>query len=199
MSGRPPISPRFSAEEPDSGRRPAVRARRDSGPAPRSPEGAAWGLEHVHESERGELRIWLAAPTVMVLKYVGHSDAGYVDFIEWVFARAAAEQSTRLQIYIDCEEQTGYDAAFRDRIVEWTRRVQPDARCTLVRSRFVAFGVAVANALSGGGTTILTCRDTFRARLEISVRESLAAAAVRRPRPERCFACWREQLSCYRQ
>lgn len=132
-----------------------------------------------HRTERGELRIWLAAPTVMVFRYKGHSDAGYVDFLERIFHETFGARR-RVHVFVDCEEQTGYDAAFRDRIVEWAKRIHPQTQtyCLLVRSRLVAFGISVANLLVGGHTTIVASRSAFRSRLEMAVRRSLADEAA---------------------
>jgi hypothetical protein len=111
--------------------------------------------------------MWLAAPNVIVAKYSGHSDASFVDFVTNAFDRLVSARPEAIHLFIDCEEQTGYDGAFADGIAEWSKAAQPRLRttCVLVRSRIVAFGVAVVNVLSGGRATMVTSRDAFFARL----------------------------------
>jgi hypothetical protein len=138
-----------------------------------------------HRTARGELRIWLAGPSVMVFKYRGHSDGSYVDFLERVVDDVFGERSD-LHFLVDCEEQTGFDAHFRRRIVEWAKRLEPRTLtyCILVRSRVVALGITVANVLVGGKTKVISDRNTFLSQLELAVRRSSAAtggAVVRSP------------------
>jgi hypothetical protein len=140
-------------------------ARADTGRAP-----------YIHRTQRGELRIWLPAPTVVLVEYVGHADASFVDFIASVFGGTVGSRRG-VHLYIDTEEQTGHDAAFRDRIVEWAKSVEVETTCILVRSRIVAFGVTVANMLVGGHKTMMTSPEAFRAQLDISVRDSLQKAS----------------------
>jgi hypothetical protein len=131
----------------------------------------------VHTTESGELRMWLAAPTVMVFKYKGHSDASYVDFLEEVVDRVFGSRGG-LHFLVDCEEQTGFDAGFRRRITEWAKRLEPrtETYCLFARSRLVAFGIALVGLLVGGNTQVCTTRDAFRSKLEGAVRRSLADA-----------------------
>jgi hypothetical protein len=126
-----------------------------------------------HHTARGELKIWRAAPTVMVFKYKGHTDGGYVDFIERVIDNAF-ENQTDLHFLVDCEEQTGFDAHFRERIVEWAKKWEPRTLtyCLLARSRVVAIGMAVANLLIGGKITVVSSRKAFSSQLELAVRKS---------------------------
>ena len=129
-----------------------------------------------HFTERGELRIWLAAPTVMVFKYRGHADATYVDFLEKVVDDVFGCQDG-LHFFVDCEEQTGFDAPFRRRIAEWAKRLEPRTLtyCLLVRSRVVAVGIAVVSLIVGGHTTVVSDRGRFTSYLELSVRRSIGA------------------------
>jgi len=111
----------------------------------------------------------------MVIKYTGHTDARCVDFIESVFESRVGSQGG-LELYVDAEEQTGYDTAFRERIAAWVKRIRPQAhtRCILVCSRMVAFGVTVVNMLAGGDAVALTSRQAFTERIAIATRKSLA-------------------------
>jgi hypothetical protein len=129
-----------------------------------------------HRTARGELKMWLAAPTVMVFKYRGHSDASYVDFLEQVVDDVFAN-TNELHFLVDCDDQTGFDAHFRKRIVEWASRLEPRTLtyCLLVRSRVVAFGIAVANLLVGGKTKVVSDRSAFASQLELAVRRSTAS------------------------
>lgn len=133
------------------------------------PEEGGW----VHRTDRGELRMWLAAPTVMIFKYRGHSDAGYVDWLAQVFDEVFGDRDG-LHVFVDCEEQTGYDAEFRQRIAEWGNRILPRTLtyCLLVRSRLVAFGITVATMLVGKPVTVVGDRASYRATLNAALRRS---------------------------
>jgi len=112
----------------------------------------------------------------MVFKYRGHSDASYVDFLEGVVDDVFGGRRD-LHFLVDCEEQTGFDAQFRRRIVEWAKRLEPRTMtyCLLVRSRVVALGIAVAGLLVGGKTKVVSDREKFNSQLELAVRRSGAA------------------------
>jgi hypothetical protein len=146
---------------------PSSQVRGDSLPS-REGDGAL-----VYRSERGDIRISLMAPRVMLFKYSGYADVRHVDFVESVFD-ATFGNCRRIELYVDCEQQTGHDAGFRVQIVRWARRVHPQTRTylILVRSRIVGFGVALANGLVGGHATAVTCREAFSAQLDRSIRRS---------------------------
>src|SRR5689334_8021686 len=106
--------------------------------------GDAQAYEHV--TARGSVRVWLAAPTVIILKYRGHSDSSFVDFIATTIERTVGSRD-ELHLFVDCEEQTGFDAEFRSRVADFAKRIEPRTLtyCILVRSRVVAFGIAVVH------------------------------------------------------
>jgi hypothetical protein len=160
-------------EEPPGSRR------QDSMVVTSDPQSTTHTPPIVHRFDRGEVRIWLAAPRIMVIKYMGYADAGCVDFVESVFAQFFGEHSG-VQLFVDCEEQTGYDMAFRERLAEWGGCVQPQVRsvCVFVRSRIVAFGVAVVSVLIGRTSTTVTTREAFCDSLNAAIGES-----VGRPNP----------------
>lgn len=137
------------------------------------------GARIVHRSARGELTIHIKAPRTMLIEVTGHAEAGFVDFIESVF-EATFGASNGVCVYIDCEAQTGHDAAFRERLVDWARGIHPRTRtyCLLVRSRIVGFGLTVANMLVGGHAVTLTDRAAFEAKLDQSIREALAESVT---------------------
>jgi len=143
----------------------------------------------VHRSERGELAMWLAAPTVLVFKYRGYSDAGYLPFIAMVYDRTLANLRGRTAIFADCELQTGYDSDFRRGLVAWSKRMLPlpSIYCLFVKSRLVAMGIALARLAMGGTAQhaeVVTTREAYRAKLEAAVRQSLADAAINAPSAE---------------
>ncbi len=125
-----------------------------------------------YRSARGEVRLWLAAPNVVVVKYVGYTDGGCVDFLAAAFATLVPSRRD-VHLFVDCEEQTGYEMTFPSRIADWAREVLPRLRtvCIFVCSRIVAFGVAVVNVVTGGHASTVTTREEFVARLAASVRE----------------------------
>jgi hypothetical protein len=132
----------------------------------------------VYRSDRGELRLRLAAADVVVLVYAGYTEVGCVDALARTFDAIVGDRSG-IHLFVDCEEQTGYDMAFPSRIAEWTQAIQPRLGpvCLLVRSRIVAFGVAVVNVLTGAHATTVTTREGFLARLATSIRQSPNGAA----------------------
>lgn len=137
----------------------------------------------LHRSERGELRIWLAAPTVLVFKYKGHSDSDYVRFIGEVFEKTLANKQQPTHVFVDCEEQTGFDQGFRRDIAKWSAGVAPttETYCILVRSRVVALGIALSQVAVGKvarHVQVMADRATFRNKLELAVQRSLTDCAV---------------------
>jgi hypothetical protein len=133
------------------------------------------GARFLHETERGELCMWLAAPTTLVMQYRGYSDAGYMDFVEDVWARTLDESPQKLQIFADTEHQTGFAHGFRTGMVSWNKRIvgRTDTYCLLVKSRWVAMGIAIVRATLGGPSRhaeVTTSREVFHSRLEATVR-----------------------------
>ncbi len=147
---------------------------------PLPPDGAT---SFLHRSERGELAMWLAAPTVLVWKYKGYSDADYLPFIAMVYDRTLANLRGRTAMFVDCELQTGYDSDFRRGLVAWSKTMLPlpSTYCLFVKSRLVAMGISLARLAMGGQAQhvdVVTSRDAYRTRLEASVRQALADAGI---------------------
>lgn len=136
----------------------------------------AWnGEAFLHQTERGTLRIWLVAPTVVVFDYRGYSDASFMLFIEDVWARTLESVPGPLRVFGDTEHQTGYDHGFRAGMVSWSSRVVPrsDTYCLLVKSRWVAMGIALVRTALGTPSRhieVTTSRERFHARLDTTIR-----------------------------
>lgn len=127
--------------------------------------------------------MWLAAPTVLVWKYRGYSDAGYLPFIAMVYDRTLANLRGRTAMFVDCELQTGYDSDFRRGLVDWSKRMLPlpSTYCLFVRSRLVAMGISIARLAMGGSAQhveVVTTRDAYRAKLEGAVRQASEEARI---------------------
>lgn len=158
-----------------------ARARHDMRPEdPPPPDGKT---SFLHTSDRGELRMWLAAPTVLVFKYRGYSDAGYLPFADMVYERTLAHVTGPIAVFADCELQTGYDSEFRRGISAWATRIVPfpTPYCLYVKSRLVAMGIAVARLAVGRDAQhaeIVSSREAYRAKLEAAVRDSELRASV---------------------
>lgn len=145
------------------------------------------GPSFFHKSDRGELRIWVPAPKVMVYKYKGHSDLSHVQFVERTFDEVFGADPEHVHLFVDTEDQTGYDAEFRRAIGIWAKRihVHADTYCLLVRSRIIAIGISVVAAVLGLGQrqelgnrlAVVSDPEAFRARLEATVRKARARAA----------------------
>lgn len=136
---------------------------------------ASWSnASYEYRTDRGWLRIRLAAPTVMVFEYHGHSDVSYAEFYERVIDDVFGDRDG-LHFFIDCEAQTGFDRAFRKRIAECARKHEPRTKTyfILVRSRVVALGVALVSLMVGGKTKVVSTRAEFEAQLKAAIRRSL--------------------------
>jgi hypothetical protein len=136
------------------------------------------GESFLHDTDRGDLCMWLAAPSVLVMKYRGYSDAGFMDFVETVWKRTLDATPDKVQIFADTEQQTGFDHSFRARMVRWNKRIvgRTDTYCLLVKSRWIAMGIALVRATLGAPSRhaeVTTNRDHFHARLKEAVRGSL--------------------------
>jgi hypothetical protein len=137
----------------------------------------------LHRTDRGELRLSLPAPSVILFKYKGHSDGAFMAFIERVWDATVAQYPGRVQVFVDTEEQTGYVQDFRARLMSWSKRTiwQTDVYFLLVKSRWVAMGIAIARATVGlpaAHAEVTTDRRAFDAKLSEAVERSLANAGA---------------------
>jgi len=135
------------------------------------------GADFRHETERGDLRMWLVGPTTLLMLYHGYSDAGFIDFIEDVWLRTLETSVGTLQIFADTEQQTGFAPGFRSGMVRWNKRIvaRTDTYCLLVKSRWVAMGIALVRATLGmpaRHAEVTTSREVFHGRLETTVRRA---------------------------
>jgi hypothetical protein len=147
-------------------------------------EASRWApVSFAHRTERGELGMRLPGPTVLVMEYRGYSDDGFIPFIERVWEETFARQSCVVQIFADTEAQTGYTSGFRVGMTNWSRRMisRTDTYCLLVRSRWVAMGIAISRAAVGlpaAHAEVTTSRGVFTAKLDAAVRRSLGEHAA---------------------
>jgi hypothetical protein len=135
------------------------------------------GTSFTHQTERGDLRMWLAAPTTLIMHYHGYSDAGFIDFIEDVWRRTLESTPGKLQIFADTEQQTGFAQGFVAGMAKWNRYVvdRTDTYCLLVKSRWVAMGIALVRATLGvpaRHAEVTTSREVFHARLDAALRKA---------------------------
>lgn len=134
----------------------------------------------LHQTDRGELRLWLPAPTVFVFKYKGFSDASFMPFVEKVWDATAAKASGPIQVFADTEEQTGFDQGFRTRLVSWSKTMvwKTDVYFLLVKSRWVAMGIAIVRSAVGmpaAHAEVTTKRQVYEARLAEAIERSIAS------------------------
>ena len=132
-----------------------------------------------HRTDRGELRIVHAAPTVVHFAYDGFSDGSFPKFIQDVWDREGFGALDRVQVYVDTSGQTGTTSEFRTGLLRWARPVlaQADEYVLLVKSRWIAMGIALVRAavrLLASHIEVQTKPDVFQAQLEAAVRRSLA-------------------------
>lgn len=147
----------------------------------REPDGV---MSFLHESERGDLRISLETPTLLLFKYRGYTDATFVPFIERVYAITLGTVAPPHYIFVDCESQTGFAYAFQVGITNWSKRSMPltDAYWLLVKSRIVAMGITLARvALGAPGrrSEVTSSRSVFDAKLSEAMVRSRASGPAR--------------------
>jgi hypothetical protein len=135
------------------------------------------GANFTCETDRGDLRMWLTAPTTLVMLYHGYAEAQCMDFVEDVWLRTLETATAPVQIFADTEQQTGFAAGFRSGMVKWNRRIvaRTDAYCLLVKSRWVAMGIALVRATVGvpaRHAEVTTSRELFHSRLDAAVRKA---------------------------
>lgn len=135
------------------------------------------GASFMHQTERGDLRMWLCAPTTLVMLYHGHSDVGFIDFIEDVSRRTLEASTGALQIFADTEHQTGFGDGFASGMARWNKRIvgRTDTYCLLVKSRWIAMGIALVRATLGmpaRHAEVTTSREVFHSRLDATLRRA---------------------------
>lgn len=136
---------------------------------------------YVHRTDRGELRLSTPAPTVFLFEYQGFSDGSFIPFIEKVWEESFGNSTVPLQVFSDTERQTGYTTEFRTRLMPWSQRVidQTDTFVLLVKSRWIAMGIAIGTAALGARARhveVTTKRQLFQAKFDRAVQRSLERA-----------------------
>lgn len=137
--------------------------------------------EFLHRGDRGELRLSLPAPTVLLFEYKGYSDASFIPFIEDVWNRTFGATRDLVQIFADTRHQTGYAHGFRVGLMEWSKRMvsRTDEYVLLVKSRWIAMGIAIVRSTVGlpaAHAEVTSSPDVFRSKLEAAVRRSQSNA-----------------------
>jgi hypothetical protein len=122
------------------------------------------------ESPRGSVAISHPTPGVIVFTYHGHMTAEVVPFIERSVDRVLAA-GHRPDLFIDLDDMTGYDSSYRQEISKWGStfyRRFGEVRF-LVRSKFIAMGIAVSNLTAGGRLKPTTRRSEFQTALDAAI------------------------------
>lgn len=121
-------------------------------------------------SGRGELRISLPGPTIVLVRFIGHLEASLVLHVKAPTDRLMAK-GTMPAVFNDWWEMTGYDSDARIQLTEWTlkNRKRMSAAHVLTQSKIVAMGVTVANLGLGGSLAVYTDRVKFEAALQSCV------------------------------
>jgi hypothetical protein len=122
------------------------------------------------ESSRGRMRIWWAAPNVMIQSTHGYTDAVVAKKVVDALGRSIPRAAT-FRMFHDAWEHEGYDTEFRVGMANWAKA--SSAATTgrllsvdvLVRSKLVAMGVAVANLVAGGIIRSHSRLETYSAAL----------------------------------
>jgi hypothetical protein len=131
----------------------------------------------LHRTQLGELRLSVPAPTVLTFEYQGFTDGSFIPFIDSVWEQTFGNAGFPVQVFSDTEDQTGYTSDFRTGLLPWSKRaiLQTDVFVLLVKSRWVAMGIAIGRATLGSKARhvqVTTNRETFRTKLDAAVRRS---------------------------
>lgn len=186
-SGSNACAPRCMVHGPGRGSQRSSAGRWSSGidacPAAVNPDpmkrGEGERREFVHRGDRGELRMSLPAPTVLLMEYKGYSDEAFIPFIENVWDETFGKTDDSVQIFADTEHQTGYAHGFRTGLMAWSKRMvgRTDEYCLLVKSRWVAMGIAIVRSTVGlpaAHAEVTSNRDVFRSKLDAALQRSRA-------------------------
>lgn len=131
--------------------------------------------QRLETGPRGSLRVITPEAPLVLFVAQGHLDAGLAQHIV-TSTNAALQRVRRPVVFQDWELLTGYDSAARELLTRYVQSIQPQlgGAHILVRSRLVATGVAVANALLGGTLAATSSRAAF----EETLRQVLAQPPV---------------------
>ena len=130
--------------------------------------------DEIWRSKRGELRIRWPAPGVVEFQCKGHFYVEFADLAGEPIERAQA-RAPRVFVFVDCEQLTGYESAFR---TQATQNVADRAKKTplrihyLVRSKLIAMGITLAAGVIGGKPRVFSKREDYEKLLVASVREA---------------------------
>jgi hypothetical protein len=129
------------------------------------------GSSEAWESPRGALVISHPVVGVMLYTYRGYMTVDVVPFIERTTARVLAVARRPPDVFIDLEEMTGYESAYRREVSKWGARTyrQFDEVRVLVRSKIVAMGIAVSNLTSAGKLKSTTKRSEFQSAIDQAI------------------------------
>lgn len=123
------------------------------------------------KSDAGDLCITKPIPGVIVFTYHGHITAEAVPVIEHSVDQVL-EAGLTPDLFIDLEHVTSYDSDYRKAVSAWGARNYRrfgEVR-VLVRSKFVAMGIAVSNLTSSGKLRPTTKREEFLSALQGAIQ-----------------------------
>jgi hypothetical protein len=129
----------------------------------------------VWRTARGCMGLWVPGPSLLVVSFVGHGEAGFVQPLLTAYHGLA--KADRAHLFFDAESLSNYDSALR---TELTAAFFPDranlgSLHVLVKSRLVVMGVSVANLALGGIVTSTSERASFKAKLDACLFDSHVA------------------------
>jgi hypothetical protein len=114
-----------------------------------------------------QLSVWTPAPTLLLLRVVGHGHETLATPILEEFD-AVTSGNTRVHLFVDLEHMQSYDSALRTRCTEHFRENMKafESFHVFVEGRFVAMAVAVANVALRGIITTHATRPPFARALD---------------------------------
>ncbi len=116
-------------------------------------------------SSKGEIQVAWLRPGVLLVRLRGHFDMKLGRFMLDTAARGLSQQS-RIQIFCDWGDATGYDSDVRVTFTSWVAAQSQRAKLyMLVTSKIVAMGVSVANLALNGALEVFNNRSVFESRL----------------------------------
>jgi hypothetical protein len=128
---------------------------------------------------RGTLLIREIAPDVYLFNQIGYFDDVKIveDFCAWFDRRVVG--STKLDMFWDTSENTGYKTDVREAMEHWQRAARPHiaSSVVLVRSRLMQMALSITAMVLGSINKVISDPAKFQAYIRDAIRASQARNA----------------------
>ena len=130
--------------------------------------------EEVWRCDKGELHIRFPAPGIVEFQCIGHFTPDFADMAGDPITRAR-ESAPHIFIFVDCDQMTGYDSAFRTKVTDRLRIHGKRTRLPitfLVRSKLLAMGITVASVALRGTPRVYSEREEYNRVKEAAIKKA---------------------------